>query len=111
MQSRGPGKQPGHKPGKYRDESLIPDFSSGVVRFPYRREPYARALLHLVDGGSETRDVKVTARTGDSAHLNVTFLDESRDNVTVVLWIPARDAVRIPASESSWRDPYDLDWD
>lgn len=92
----------------YAGEDFAPDFSSGVFRFPYRREPYARVSLQLAGGGTETRDAKVLARTGDSAFLNITF--PGPDLRPVSLWIPSRQAARIPAEDSSWRDPYDLEW-
>ena len=95
-------------PSRYADSEFVPDFSSGVVRFPYRREPYARVQLRRAGGGTETRDAKVLSRTGDSAYLNISFPDE--EGRPVSLWVPSGDATRIPAGESSWRDPYDVDW-
>ena len=89
----------------YAGEGRHPDFSSGVVRFEYRREPYARAVLHRAGGGDETRDVMVQARTGDGQWLLIYFDD---DGEVHSLWIPAADAVRISRKESSWIDPYDL---
>lgn len=94
---------------RYAGEDFVPDFASGMFRFPYRREPYARVNLQLAADGTETRDAKVLARTGDSAFLNITF--PGPDQRPVSLWIPAGQAVRIPAAESSWRDPYDTSWD
>lgn len=94
---------------RYKEQDLVPDFSTGTIRFPYRREPYARVTLQLAAGGAEITDAKVLIRTGDSSYLNIVFPDENRRPVS--LWIPARQANRIPASESSWRDPYDLDWE
>lgn len=93
----------------YANQDFVPDFASGMARFPYRREPYARVSLQLAGGGTETRDAKVLARTGDSAFLNITF--PGPDLRPVSLWIPSRHATRIPAEDSSWRDPYDQEWD
>lgn len=92
----------------YANEDFVPDFTSGTVRFPYRREPYARVTLQLAASGTETVDAKVLIRTGDSSYLNISFPDENRRPVS--LWIPASQATRIRPEESSWRDPYDLDW-
>ncbi|MCC3299697.1 hypothetical protein [Arthrobacter caoxuetaonis] len=89
---------------KYAGEGSHPDFSSGVVRFPYRREPYARVQLKLEGGGEIVRDVRVQARTGDSTHLLIFFDDEGDVHS---FWIPARSAKRISRAESSWIDPYD----
>lgn len=89
---------------RYRGEGRVPDFSTGVVRFPYRREPYARATLVTAGGGSEIRDVKVQARTGDARWLLIFFDD---DGSVRSFWIPAADAVRIRREDSSWQDPYD----
>lgn len=89
----------------YRGEDFVPDFSSGITRFTYRREPYARVKLETAGGQSEIRDVKVEARTGDGHWLLITFDD---DGAVHSFWIPARDAERISRDESGWRDPYDL---
>mgnify|MGYP003319766251 CR=1 FL=1 len=94
---------------RYAGEDFVPDFASGMFRFPYRREPYARVDLQLDAGGTEARDAKVLARTGDSAFLNITF--PGPDQRPVSLWIPAGAATRIRPEESSWRDPSDLEWE
>ena len=99
---------PARRPSGYAHSDFVPEFSSGVVRFPYRQEPYARVQLRRAGGGTEERDAKVLSRTGDSAYLNISFPDE--EGRPVSLWIPSGDATRIPAGESSWRDPYDVDW-
>ncbi|MCC3292416.1 hypothetical protein [Arthrobacter sp. zg-Y1110] len=90
----------------YIGEGWHPDFESGVVRFPYRREPYARARLALVGGGEDhVRDVMVQARTGDGKWLLIYFDDAGEVHS---FWIPSRNAKPISRSESSWIDPYDL---
>lgn len=94
---------------RYKEQDLVPDFSTGTIRFPYRREPYARVTLQLAAGGTEVMDAKVLIRTGDSSYLHISFPDVNGRPVS--LWIHAHQATRIRPEESSWRDPYDLDWE
>lgn len=76
--------------------------SGPVTHAPYRLEPYVRAQL---DDG-RTVDAKAAAWT--RTHVLLHWKDEAGKAWNV--WVVAVRVRRISAEESSWRDPYDLEW-
>jgi hypothetical protein len=73
-----------------------------ITHAPYRREPYVRAQLPRFG----TVDAKAAAWTQTQVLLH--WID---DNGRVHNeWVLALHVRRITREESSWRDPYDLEW-
>ena len=71
-----------------------------VVHAPYRREPYIR--VQQPDG--TTLDAKAAAWT--QTHVLAHWIDN--DGKAWDQWVLAGAVRRIPRSESTWQDPYDL---